>query len=101
MLLKLIFNRDFGKLQIVPEKDYKGADTDLHGVRLDVYVEAAPDDSSEDAAALKSGKGYQYLRETIVVMTMPFDPFGRDRIKYTMQVMNISEAEKRLYKSQL
>ncbi|MCD7763074.1 MAG: Rpn family recombination-promoting nuclease/putative transposase [Lachnospiraceae bacterium] len=52
LLLKTIFNRNFGKLQIVPEKEYKGVDTDLHGVRLDVYVEAASDDNAKDVSVI-------------------------------------------------
>lgn len=119
LLLKMIFNRDFGKLQIVPQKVYSGADTDLHGVILDVYVEAASNNRQEDvtffdiepekndnrkivetlpkhtrfyhakidAVALESGEGYRNLKQVIVVMIMPFDPFGRDRIIYTIRNM--------------
>lgn len=38
-LLKIIFNREFGKLKVVPQKVYYGSDTDKHGARLDVYLE--------------------------------------------------------------
>ena len=38
-LLKIIFGRDFGKLRITPQKVYYGSDTELHGARLDVYIE--------------------------------------------------------------
>lgn len=38
-ILRTIFQRDFGRLTIVPQKVYYGTDTDKHGVRLDVYLE--------------------------------------------------------------
>ena len=36
LLLKLILGRDVGKLHVIPQKEYYGEDTDLHGARLDV-----------------------------------------------------------------
>ena len=39
-LLQIIFNRQFGKLVVIPQKVYYGTDTDIHGARLDVYLEA-------------------------------------------------------------
>ena len=39
VLLEIIFNRKFGKLQVVPQKVYYGADPEKHGIRLDVYLE--------------------------------------------------------------
>ena len=41
ILLKIIFNRKFGNLKVVPQKVYYGKDTDKHGGRLDVYLEEA------------------------------------------------------------
>lgn len=46
LLLKIIFNREFGRLKVVPQKTYYGTDTDKHGARLDVYIE---EDSSDDS----------------------------------------------------
>ena len=37
-LLEIIFGRKFGKLKIIPQKVYYGADPQKHGVRLDVYL---------------------------------------------------------------
>ncbi len=120
LLLKTIFNRDFGRITIIPQKEYPGADTNFHGARLDVYVEAgAMEGSLEDASvidvepeqndrekyvevlpqrtrfyhakidavSLKSGAGYQHLKKVTVVMIVPFDPFGKDRIVYTIRNM--------------
>lgn len=39
LLLRLILGRDVGKLYVIPQKEYYGEDTDLHGARLDVYLE--------------------------------------------------------------
>ena len=39
LLLKLILGRDVGKLHVIPQKEYYGENTDLHGARLDVYLE--------------------------------------------------------------
>ena len=39
VLLEIIFSRKFGKLKVVPQKVYYGADPQKHGIRLDVYLE--------------------------------------------------------------
>ena len=38
-VLQIIFRKKFGQLTIVPQKVYLGSDTDMHGARLDVYLE--------------------------------------------------------------
>ena len=38
-LLKIIFQKEFGPLTVVPQKIYYGTDMDKHGARLDVYLE--------------------------------------------------------------
>ena len=35
-LLQIIFNRQFGKLIVVPQKVYNGTDTDIHGAMFSV-----------------------------------------------------------------
>lgn len=37
-LLRIIFNRSFDRLTVIPQKVYYGSDTDKHGARLDVYM---------------------------------------------------------------
>ena len=51
-ILKIIFGKDFGKLTVVPQKVYYGEDTDKHGARLDVYLEEAPPEKSEENAVV-------------------------------------------------
>ena len=116
-LLEIIFDRDFGKLKVVPQKVYYGADTDKHGIRLDIYLEEIIDNemllenaiicdiepeknskdrdnlsqrvrfyhSKIDVGCLGTGLDYRMLKKVIVVMIMPFDPFGYDQMIYTIQ----------------
>lgn len=116
-ILRIIFKRDFGKLTVVPQKIYFGSDTDKHGARLDVYLEeekpedsalvydVEPDQNDDEAAvealpfrirfyhakidarSLKSGESYRFLKKVIVIMIMPYDPFKRDRMVYTIRNM--------------
>ena len=51
-ILKTIFDKDFGKLTVVPQKVYYGIDTDKHGARLDVYLEESPPENTGDAATV-------------------------------------------------
>lgn len=111
--MKVLLKVDVEKLHVVPQKVYYGTDTDLHGTRLDVYLEEdggtgtvydiEPDknDSRElrkalprrvrfyhakiDGRNLKAGDDYSKLKQVIVLMIMPYDPFGKDRIVYTVR----------------
>ena len=48
-LLQTIFDREFGKLTMVPQKVYYGSNTDKHGARLDVYVEKETEEETDAA----------------------------------------------------
>lgn len=118
ILLKIIFGREFKHLSVTAQKVFYGADTNLHGTRLDVYMEPEmregleehaavydiePDqkDSTADkkalprrmrfyhakiaARSLNSGADYDKLKNVIIVMIMPYDPFGLDRMVYTVK----------------
>lgn len=119
LLLKIIFNREFGKLKIVPQKTYYGSDTDKHGARLDVYIEEDPEQTSNlenaticdiepeqkniskdirilsrrvrfyhskiDAGSLKTGLDYRNLKNVVVIIITPFDPFGYNHMVYTIK----------------
>ena len=116
-ILKIIFQKEFGPLTVVPQKVYYGSDTDKHGARLDVYLEETsgdgpgratvydmePDNNSDkqsiaalpkrtrfyrakiDASSLKAGESYHSLKNVIVIMITPYDPFGLDHMVYTIQ----------------
>ena len=118
ILLRIIFQKEFGKLTVIPQKNYYGIDTDKHGARLDVYLEEnASEDSPEnvtiydvepekkdsekvvtslpkrvrfyhariDSENLKSGRDYHALKNVIIIMITPYDPFGLNRMVYTIQ----------------
>ena len=114
-LISIVLGINLNKLKIVPQKVYPGADTDLHGARLDVYIEEDGEDLSgtlfdfepdqTDAAAkvkalpqrvrlyhamidqecLKSGQDYENLKRAVIIMMTPYDPFGQDYMMYTIQ----------------
>ena len=112
-ILKILLNVDMDRLHIVPQKVYYGSDTDRHGARLDVYIEeekgtgtiydVEPDKNDDrelklalprrvrfyhskiDGRGLKAGDDYSKLKQVIVLMIMSYDPFGRDRVLYTIR----------------
>lgn len=117
-LLKTIFGREFKHLTVTAQKVFYGADTKLHGARLDVYTEAGAGADSEDrttvydiepdknnspadiralprrmrfyhgkiaARSLSSGTDYDSLKNVVIIMILPFDPFGLDRMVYTVK----------------
>ncbi len=123
--LKIIFGREFKRLSVTAQKVYYGADTDLHGARLDVYMEPEieaqeevatvydmePDqkDKAEDrrslprrmrfyhgkivARCLNSGKDYNELKNVVIIMIMPYDPFGLNRMVYTVKNHCVEEPD--------
>ena len=114
-LLRIIFQKEFDKLTVIPQKVYYGSGTDRHGARLDVYLEGVTPDEEEtvydiepdkndnsrdvaalpkrvrfyhakiDAECLKAGLAYEFLKKVVIVMITPFDPFGLDRMVYTIR----------------
>lgn len=120
-VLQIIFRKKFGQLTIVPQKVYLGSDTDMHGARLDVYLEEKisgedeleaatvydmePDKNDRlenrkslpkrtrfyhakiDAASLNSGENYKQLKNVVVIMITPYDPFNKDYMVYTVKNM--------------
>lgn len=112
-ILKILLGVEMDRLHIIPQKVYYGTDTDKHGTRLDVFIEeeggegtiydVEPDqnDDSElkhalprrvrfyhskiDGRSLRSGADYSKLKQVIVLMITPYDPFGKDRVLYTIR----------------
>jgi hypothetical protein len=105
-LLRLVLNREVGKLKVIPQSVYFASDTELHGAILDAYlvegdegsdamvydVEPENDSHSEavkalprrmrfyrakmDGRGLKAGEDYGKLQNLVMIMITPFDPFG-------------------------
>lgn len=116
-LVEIILRKSPEKVQVVAQRTYAGSSPQLHGARLDVYLEEQPgrekvvpwsydiepekDDKLQavnslpkrvrfyhakiDAKGLKSGDSYHKLKNVAVIMIMPFDPFGSDRMVYTIR----------------
>lgn len=122
-ILQIILNRKVGKIQIIPQRVYYGADTDKHGVRLDVYVEEEdavesdtiydiePDKNDRkalkealprrvrfyhskiDENSLQSGADYSQLKRVFVIMIMSYDPFDLERMVYTVKNCCVEEPD--------
>ncbi|MCM1325091.1 MAG: hypothetical protein NC094_13300 [Bacteroidales bacterium] len=122
-LLKTIFGREFRHLTVTAQKVFYGADTGLHGARLDVYIEPEGEepegkaavydiepDRQEDSAGLRSlprrvrfyhgkmaarslssGADYDTLKDVVIIMIMPYDPFGLNRMVYTVKNRCVEE----------
>ncbi|MCM1105052.1 MAG: Rpn family recombination-promoting nuclease/putative transposase, partial [Clostridium sp.] len=110
-ILECILGRKIGKLKVTPQRAVPGEDTDKHGIRMDVYLDEEdgelfdlePDnnDGKEDVASLpkrvrfyhakldagclKTGVEYAELRNVIVIFITTYDPFGLDRMVYTVK----------------
>lgn len=129
LLLKLILGREVGKLHVIPQKEYYGENTDLHGARLDVYLEEEKPDflldfedegvpsvydlepekkkdqetrdnlpkrvrfyhAVIDSHSLKSGKSYGNLKNVLIIMITDYDPFGLNRMIYTVRTGCVEE----------
>ncbi len=121
IILEMILQRKVGELIVVPQKMYYGNDTHLHGVQLDVYLEESVDEAvvydvepeldarpeaikalpkrvrfyhaKMSSKALKSGEKYSALKNEVIIMITPFDPFGMDRMLYTVKNRCVEEPD--------
>lgn len=123
ILLKTIFGKEFHHLSVTAQKVVYGADTDLHGARLDVFIEPDEENSGEKATvydvepdrndstaskktlprrvrfyhgkiaarSLNSCMNYVDLKNVVVIMILPYDPFGLDRMVYTLKIRCVEE----------
>lgn len=118
-ILKCILQRRIGHLTVVPQKVWYGEEPESHGVRLDVYLDEEdgeifdmePDNNggSDDVAALPrrvryyharidsenlaAGDDYSVLRNVIVIFIVTYDPFGVERMVYTIKNGCVEEPE--------
>lgn len=113
-LLRIILGKEIPVLKVIPQKTYAGADTNYRGIRLDVYLEeegdsvtnstiydVEPDNNFScrkqlpkrvrfyhamiDQKSLASGEDYRNLKNVFVIMILSYDPFGFDRMVYTIR----------------
>lgn len=121
-MVSIILNREIKQIRIIPQKVYFGADTDKHGIRLDVYAEEKADDLNTvydiepdkdgreslrlalpkrarfyhakiDADSLASGEDYGELKNVIVIFICPYDPFQLNRMVYTIKSCCVEEPD--------
>ena len=109
-ILTTILGREIGTLSVAAQKAYPGENTDRHGIRLDVcldehggdIVDLEPDQNSSaedvkslprrvrfyhakiDAGSLACGMEYSALRNVVVIFITTYDPFGLNRMVYTI-----------------
>ena len=105
-------------MSVAAQKVFYGADSDMHGTRLDVYMEADIEENAEERAtvydmepdqksseadrkilprrvrfyhakiaarSLQAGLDYDKLKNVVIIMILPFDPFGWNRMRYTVK----------------
>lgn len=121
-MVSIILNREIKQIRIIPQKVYFGADTDKHGIRLDVYAEEKADDLNTvydiepdkdgreslrlalpkrarfyhakiDADSLASGEDYGKLKNVFVIFICPYDPFQLNRMVYTIKSCCVEEPD--------
>ena len=114
IILSTVIGRNVQIRKLETEKIILSADTDRHGIRLDAYVEEAQTDVSQgdyfdiepenkrdkkqllpkrsryyhscmDRKILKVNELYDKLPNTWVIFITSFDPFGEERMVYTIK----------------
>ncbi len=110
-ILECILHRQIGKLTVVPQRFFCGENLETHGIRLDVYLDEEngeifdiePDQNDGknemaalprrvrfyhakiDAGNLPAGETYGSLRNVVVIFITTYDPFGLNRMVYTIK----------------
>jgi len=124
ILLSTILGKRIRTVRVVAQQSIPGLDTNLHGIRMDAYVEDVsveaemsgcemadakvipdiydiePDRGYEkdslpkrmryyhgliDSKQLDSGADYDKLPRVMIIVILPYDPFGRNRMVYTVK----------------
>ncbi len=116
LLIKAICQRDVKNIQIYPQNIIQGNDTMRHGIRMDLYVDESgsclydfePDKYTDkkmlpkrnryyrallDGRLLESGKEYDKLPDMWTIFILTKDPFGKDRMCYTIKNKIIEEPD--------
>lgn len=115
LIAKLIIERATGRkvkeISVVPEKQLLGIDVRQHGIRMDLYITEYEEDNIvkvydiepnkydigelpkrsrynqaiTDVKLLSAGERYKNLPEYISIWILTEDPFGQNRMVYTVQ----------------
>ena len=123
MLLSTILGRSIKRVRVTTQKVLLGADTSMRGIRMDAYVESEgeiqvdteaeiydiePDNTYEreslpwrtrlyqamiDAHQLESGWNYRDLKNIYIIMILPYDPFNKNRMVYTVKSQCVEDSD--------
>ena len=102
-----------GKLVIEPQKTVNGVDTDCHGIRMDISIKEVTEDDGKtirlfdvepnnikkvhlpkrsrfyqallDVKELEAGVDYDKLPDMLTIWILPYDPFGKDCMLYSVK----------------
>lgn len=111
LIIERATGRKVGKVSVVSEKTLSGIDMRYHGIRMDLYIEEYANEQmvrvydiepnkygkSElamrsrysqaitDVKLLNTREEYMALPEYISIWILPYDPFGQNRMLYTVQ----------------
>ena len=119
ILLQTILNQPVGKVKVVTQKAVLPVDPNLHGIRMDAYIEAVTGELGQvnnvelepdiydiepnkvreqeylpkrtryyhamiDSKLLDAGISYDRMKNVVIIMILPYDPFGGNRMMYTV-----------------
>lgn len=123
IIIKRTMGRSVENLVIEPQKQLKGLSLDRHGIRMDLYMQenATFQDGAStlrlydiepnkyyekdlprrsrfyqsiiDSKLLPSNSRYQNLPDLITIWILPYDPFGDDRMIYTVKNIVVENHE--------
>lgn len=124
ILLETILGRKIGKVTVTPQKPLLGMDTNLHGIRMDAYIEVTESETNVqlepdiydiepnkvadkrtlpkrtryyqgliDSRLLESGVDYEHLKNVVIIMILPYDPFDKNRMMYTVKNLCVEEPD--------
>lgn len=108
LLIKRICNRKAGRLKVFSQDYIQGIDTNLHGIRMDVYIrdgddcvyDIEPDKYTTlehlpkrcrfyrgmiDSRLLETGIPYSRLPDMCLIFILPYDPVGKNRMIYRVK----------------
>lgn len=114
-LLSTVLGRKISNIRVIPQKTIYGCDTAYHGICLDAYIEGENRESNQeeqevydlepnlyydkkglpyrtrfyhaliDSRLLETGINYELMKNIYIILILPYDPFGKNRMVYTIQ----------------
>ncbi len=111
LIIERATGKKLGSIAVTPEKTLMGIDIGYHGIRMDLYIEEYENEriarvydiepnnygildipmrsrysqALTDVKLLETSAEYKKLPEYISIWILPFDPFGQNRMLYTVK----------------